>query len=362
MHKIGLLLSCLLLVDILLLTGQQEHDSNAFKKSYTLAEKYFNSPSPTDETDSLALLNYRQTISLLQKQKINDTLLVTCYSRMGILYQAKNDDAAALSHFALAVAIKNTRPALPDSLFFKPLLFAGASYYSLSNFDSALYFFKKAETIANQYPVLDEVERLYNKMGALCYQTGNYKQSINYFNKTISSLDKARADYSEVFTQYKINLGTGYSKLKDYEQAMAIYKELLPFNSSSQPLILHNIGIIYLETGDYQKALHTLLPLSYNQQIKLTDLARVYINLQQPDSAKFYLDSALAVNKKMNGSRKNITQGLVLKYYGDYFTAQHDIEKALSFYQQSIVQLDPDFFETNPYKKSFTVQWPAFFF
>jgi CHAT domain-containing protein len=350
MHKIGLLISCLLLVGILLLTAQQEHDSNACKKFYTLAENYFNNPSPTDETDSLALLNYQQTISLLQKQKINDTLLLNCYTRIGILFQAKNDDAAALTHFALAVALKTTRPGLPDSLFFKPLLFAGASYYSLSNFDSALYFFKKAETIATQYPVIDEVERLYNKMGALCYQTGNYKQSINYFNKSISSLDKARPDYREVFIQYKINLGFGYFKLKDYEQAMAIYKELLPFNSSSQPLILHNMGIIYLETGDYRKALHTLLPLSYNQQIKLTDLARLYINLQQPDSAKFYLDSAIAENKKINGSRKNITQGLALKYYGDYFTVQHYFEKAISCYQQAIIQLDPDFFKTDPGK------------
>ena len=97
MHKIGLLIVCLLLVGILLLTGQQEHDSKAWKKFYTLAENYFNTLPPTDESDSFALLNYRQTISLLQKQKINDTVLVTCYTRMGILYQAKNDDAAALA-------------------------------------------------------------------------------------------------------------------------------------------------------------------------------------------------------------------------------------------------------------------------
>jgi len=350
MHKTGLLIVCLLLVGILLLTGQQEHEPDLWKKKYTLAENYFNSSSPSDETDSLALLNYQQTISLLLKQKSNDTLLLNCYTRVGILYQAKNDDIAALTHFSLAVALKNTRPGLPDSLFFKPLLFAGASYYSLSNFDSALYFFKKAETIANQYSILDEVERLYNKMGALCYQTGNYKQSINYFNKSISSLSITRPDYREVFIQYKINLGFAYFKLKDYDQAMAIYKELLPFNSSRQPLILHNMGIVYLETGDYRKALSSLLPLSYNQQIKLTDLARVYINLQQPDSAKFYLDSAVAVNKKINGSRKNYNQGLALKYYGDYFTGQHDFEKAISFYQQSILQLDPDFFENDPYK------------
>ncbi len=350
MHKTGLLISCFLLAGILLLTGQPQHDVNSYKKFYTLAENYFNTTSPTSETDSLALLNYRQTIILLQKQKINDMVLVNCYTRTGILCQAKNDDAAALTNFAAAIALKSTRLSLPDSLFFKPLLFAGASCYNLSNFDSALYYFKQAEKIVSQYPVIDEAERLYNKMGALYYQTGNYKQSINYFNKTISSLSKTRSDYRELYIQYKINVGAVYFKLKEYEQAMAIYKELLPFNSSSQPSILHNMGVIYLETGDYRKALNNLLPLSYNQQIKLTDLARLYINLQQPDSARFYLDSAVELNKKINGSRKNITQGLALKYYGDYFTAQHHMEKAISFYQQSIVQLDADFFETDPDK------------
>jgi tetratricopeptide (TPR) repeat protein len=232
-----------MIAGILWLSGQQRDDPYAYKKFYSLAENYFNTPSPTDETDSLALLNYRQTIHILLRQKTNDTILINCYTRIGILFQAKNDDAAAISSFAQAAAIKRMSPALPDSVFFKPLLFTGASYYTLNNFDSALYFFKKADTIARKYPVIDEAERLYNKMGALYYQTGNYKQSINYFNKTINSLDSNRADYRELFIQYNINLGAVYLKLKDYEQAMAIYKKLLPFNSPSKPSILHNMGI-----------------------------------------------------------------------------------------------------------------------
>ena len=350
MRKIILLISCFLMSSILLLLGQQKVEFNAYKRFYRQAENYFNAAIPSNKTDSLAILNYRRTINELLKQKINDTLLVICYTRIGILYQAKNDDQNALTNFALAGAYKKNDSELPDSLFFKPILFAGASYYNLGNFDSAFYFFKKAEHISSQNPGIDEVERLYNKMGALYYQTGNYKQAINYFNKTINSLDKKNSDYLELYIQYKINVGASYFKLKDYEQTMAIYKELLPYKSNSQSLILHNIGIIYLETGDYIKALHTLMPLSYNKQIKLTDLARVYINLQFPDSAKLYLDSSVAENIKTNGDHKNITQGLALKYYGDYFTMQHNIEKAISLYQQSIVQLDKDFNETDPYK------------
>ena len=351
MRNVILLISCLLLTGIILLKGQQQPEAyQAYKKYFRLAENYFNTSAPTDKSDSLALLNYRHTISLLLKEKTNDTMLVTCYTRIGNLYQAKEDDAAALNNFAAATHLKNSNPQLPDSIFFKPFLFAGSSYYNESNFDSALYFYRKADSIAGKYPAIDESERLYNKMGVLYYQTGNYKQSINYFNKTISSLNKARPDFQELLIQYKINLGAVFFKLKEYEQAMAIYKELLPFNSSSQPVILHNMGIVYLETGDYLKALHTLQPLSYNPQVKLTDLARVYLNLQETDSAKFYLERAVVLNQKINGARKNIAYGLTLKYYGDYLMGQNEIEKAISCYQQSVMQMDGDFFETDPYK------------
>lgn len=335
---------------ILLLLAQNKIENNTYKKYYLQADKYFNAPSTSPQTDSLALMYYERTIKILLQNKINDTLLVTCYTRTGIIYQEKNDDGNALVNFALATACKENNPKLPDSLFFKPLLFAGASYYNLSNYDSSFYFFKRAENIASHSTGIDEVERLYNKMGALYYQTGNYKQAINYFNKTINSLNKNSADYRELFIQYKINIGAAYFKLKDNEQAMAIYKELLPFKSRSQSSILHNMGIVYLEMGDYYKALNTLQPLDYNKQIKYTDLAKLYINSKNPDAAKYYLDSALIENTNKNGIRKNITQGLALKYYGDYFTVQHDIEKAITSYQQSILQLDADFSETDPYK------------
>lgn len=347
MQKTGLLICCFKICSMLLLSGQRQGDLYGYKKFFAAAESYFNTDSPTDETDSLALRLYYQTIDVLRKQKLNDTLLATCYTRVGILYQAKNDDIAAIKSFAAAAGLQHTNTGLPASLFFKPLLFSGASYYNLSNFDSALYFFKKAETIANTYPTLDEAERLYNKMGALYYQTGNYKQAINYFNKTINSLSKTGPGYQELFIQYKINLGAVYFKLKEYRQAMDIYQELLPFKSSNQASILHNMGIIYLETGYYSKALQTLQPLSYNHQVKFTDMARLYLNLQQYDSAKYFLDDAIAENKKVNNTRKNITQGLALKYYGDYFTAQKSFAKAISCYQEAIIQLDPDFFSTD---------------
>ena len=162
---------------ILLLFGQQQNKSTAYQAFYTTAENYYNADKPTGTTDSLALVNYQKVIDLLTKQKLYKPVLVDCYTKAGILYQAKNDDASAIASFSKANGLRKNNPSLPDSLFFQPALFTGASYYTLNNYDSALYFFKQAEQIANKYKKLPEVERLYNKVGALYYQTGNYRQS-----------------------------------------------------------------------------------------------------------------------------------------------------------------------------------------
>ncbi len=345
MHKSTGIFLALFFPGILLLCGQQQNRSAAYQAFYTTAENYYNTEKPTNFTDSLALVNYQKVIGLLNKQKLYQPVLVDCYTKSGILYQAKSNDSLAIASFSKANALRKTTTSLPDSLFFQPILFTGASYYTLNNYDSALYFFKQAEQIANKYQKMPEVERLYNKVGALYYQTGNYRQSINYFNKSISLLNPAGAGYTDFLVQYKTNLGSAYVKLKEYNKAMDIYEKLLPLKTASRPFVLHNIGNIYLEKGEYAKALQYLAPLEYNHQLKLVDMARIYLNMDKKGLAKFYLDSALSENKKVNGLRKNITQGLTLKYYGDLELAQNNTAAALNYYQHSIIQSDPDFFE-----------------
>ncbi len=338
----------LLLLAFFMLPGQQQKNVPDYKKLYDTANDFYNSTNPTDITDSLALRYYQQVIAVLSRQPLNENLLVDCYIKTGILYQAKNIDSLAIQNFGNAIHAKTA--AQSDSLLYQPFLYTGSSYYSLNNLDSALFFLKKAEEIVTRYSNMPEAGRVYNKIGALYYQTGNYKQSINYFKKSIDLLYVNDPGYTEFLVQYKTNLGAVYFKLKEYKQAMDIYNGLLALRTPNPTAILHNIGSIFLETGDDNKALQYLRPLPYNLQLKLNDMARIYINLKKDDSAKLYLDSGLAENKKQNGVHKNITQGLLLKYYGDFSIRHNDIEQALLFYQQSIIQLDPDFFEENIYK------------
>ncbi len=341
----------LVLIISVLFTLAQKTPSAGYIQFYKTAEAYYNAEAPTNITDSLALLNYNKAIEQLLAQKKSDSVLIDCYTKKGIILQLQNKDTAAIENFLKGAAVKLSNKTIQDSFCFKPLLFAGASYYSLNNLDSALYFFKQCDSIAAKYDGhITEVERLYNKLGVLCYQTGNYTQSTNYFTKAINSISGNTENAAISFYECKTNLGAGFFKLQDYDKAMSIYKSLLGNKNIPQQNILHNIGSIYLEKKLYKEALEYLAPLNYNSQVKSNDLAKIYLGLQKFDSAKYYLDNALQENTQLQGNKKNINNGLALRYYGDFWMQQNNIQNALLYYQQSVIQFVPGFNDKNIYK------------
>ena len=105
----------------------------------------------------------------------------------GIIEQRNLKQAAALANYNRSC---NTvkRAGLPDSLLFKPYLFSGNAHYFLNHFDSAIHYFEQAESILDRYHELEDAERLYNSLGAIYFQSGNFTQSANYFERALQIL------------------------------------------------------------------------------------------------------------------------------------------------------------------------------
>ena len=91
---------------------------------------------------------------------------------------------------------------LSDSVRFFPLLYCGSSYYTLYQFDSARYYYQLAEQVTDKFPNMPERERLYNKIGTLYYEEGNFHQSLNYFTKALSLLDTTQAANNFLMVNY----------------------------------------------------------------------------------------------------------------------------------------------------------------
>ncbi|HZX59798.1 MAG TPA: tetratricopeptide repeat protein, partial [Mucilaginibacter sp.] len=309
-----------------------------YKQLFDQAEKLSNSAKPTDETDALALKTYLKVINILSASKADDPFLFKAYVSTGAFLQVLNRQKDAVFYYKKAIALKSKLPAMQDSVLFKPLVYCGNGYYQLDKPDTANIFYKQAEAIAEKYPNVSELERLYNTLGVIAYSVGNYSKSITYYQKAISTLTGHRSLDNTFLVFYKNNLASALKKLKQYDRALSIYKDLLKYHIETDKL-MHNIGSVYLAMGDSRQALAYLKQVKYEDQKKLNDLGRAYFEEKDYTNAALYLQKAADFNTKVNHGHKNSDYGITLKYFGDVWLAQGQPQKALSYYQQSVGNL-----------------------
>lgn len=317
----------------------------AYLPLYQKAERLYNADNPTDETDSIAFATFAQVIQQLEKSKLNDSLLVDCYTKSAILKQMKGDDTTAISLFNNALKIIDHNKQLSDSLTFFPLLYCGSSYYTLQQFDSAQQLYQRAEAVANRYPNMPERERLYNKIGTLYYEEGNFHQSLNYFTKALSLLDTTNVSNNFLLVNYYNNIAVTYKKLGRYQDALNTYTKLLRYNISRDGL-MHNLATVYLDLQQPAQALKYLHAVRTAGQQHYNNLAAAHLLNDRYDSAAIYLQKAFAsrIHKF-----KTTVNGLTWYYSGLLQEETKQYEKALNTYHHAIIELDPDFNEADLY-------------
>lgn len=330
----------------------------AAEQLYERAEKISSTGAAADETRGNALYtealgNYLHLIPLTRKAGY-DSLCFFLLLRSGYIYYYFDSLDAAKTQYAELIALQNTDSAIADSFLFKPYLFTGSIYYSQNEFDSALVYYKQAEAIRDQYNVvLEETPRLYNRLGVMYYQDGNYQLAKNYFEKAISVLDIDKPEEKELMVNYRINIGSLLIKLEEFEQARMVYLTVLS-NENYSNEIYHNLGIIDLNLHDPAKAIDNFRKVNYGDTKRNIDLyynyAMAFSGLQQADSAKFYADSAIRANFRWNGITKNVPYGLLLKYQGDQLASEQRYYEAIRKYQEAAIQFDTDFDNTDIYQ------------
>ncbi|MEP6748548.1 MAG: CHAT domain-containing tetratricopeptide repeat protein [Bacteroidota bacterium] len=304
------------------------------------------SESATTATDSLALSLYLQVIASLNKEKNYNSTLSDSYLKCGILKMSAGNQESALFFLRKSVAVAAYNNNLPDSLLFKPFLYIGSIQYDLNNLDSAVYFYKNAEIISLKYASLNESERLYNKFGALYYETGDYKKSIGYFEKALSIVTARKPLNAFFVVNYKNNIATALLKMGDYKRALQIFNEILPYHIAEDQLF-YNTGNAYTEEEEYTKALQYFRQVNQMELEKYNSMAKVFIRLKQYDSASAYISKAEHAFLDKRNQTKKFDYGITLKYKGDLEIAMGNTNAAITFYQSAITHLDPIFTDTN---------------
>jgi CHAT domain-containing protein/Tfp pilus assembly protein PilF len=316
--------------------------ANRYFQQALLADEKPGNEAQSEKLNRLALQKFSTLlVSLPPANRDIDSIHFVAASKAGELEHYFENSAKALSRYNEAIALKSRLPLMQDSFLFKPLLFAGILYYNKSSLDSATVYFARAEAIQNKYAVkLQESERLYNNLGALLYESGNYRQAKNYFENAAEVLPVNNPFYKNLLSNYRINLATILFKLEDYDGANRIYTELLP-SGEHRDEIYNNLGLIELNLGATRKAISYFRKVKYSNYLQVglaNDLANAFLQQGNLDSARHYLQLASAYDMLFNKGTPSIDHGETLKLQADLETATGNYAQALNAYQQGIHQ------------------------
>jgi CHAT domain-containing protein/Tfp pilus assembly protein PilF len=341
---------CPLIVLFLLVTfpsfSQKNNSATDYRLLYTRAEKLYSSANATIETDRTAFLTYQQVINILNRERRYTDTLADCYLKSGILQMSGNQLATALGYFFKAIRIVRENRQLSDSLLFKPYLYAGTIYYGQNDLDSAGYYYREAELVNNRYPGLSESERLFNKFGALYYETGDYNKSVSYFEKALYVVESKSPVNFFFVINYKNNIATALMKLGKNKEALEIFSDLMKYQKPADEL-LYNVANTYFENENYEKALDYLRRVRNLDLEKFVSLTKIFIRIKQYDSAGIYLNMARNSYQRNNNNIPVITKGIILKYSGDLESVAGKYVEALKDYQSAIISLDASFTDTS---------------
>ena len=346
MYRVGVAVTILFLL-IFSLQGQGPGKTPAYLLLYEKAEQLFSSETADERSDSIALSEYLKVINLLHNHAENRKILADCYYKSGILLMTKQELEKALDYFRIGITTI-TGNSLPDSLLFKPYLYAGSIQYDLNNPDSALLYYKKAEAILDQYVTLNETERLYNKLGVLYYETGDYGKSIGYFEKALSLVNENNPGKTFFIVNYRNNIAAALLKLGQYNKAIEIFTSLLQYHIAEDQL-LNNLGNAYIEEKDYPSALAALSKIKHPGIEKFNSITKAYIRNRQPDSAGIFLEKALLAIRDKEKQAKRMDIGVYFKNSGDLQMLTRNYTDAIVDYQHSMLQLDPAFKDSSVY-------------
>ncbi len=324
---------------IALLTAFFEHTlatpPASLPDDYQKANRYFSLTRPTAATDSIALELYTRIIARARTVNFPDDWLLRCWLNKGVLLDVQGRYPEALDAYNGGLACLRRHPEWSDSLYFRLYVYAGPDYYHLDNFDSANSLLSRADELALRFPGLREKDRLYNALGALYYESGNYLQARNYFSRALDVIRLERpADRASVIN-FSNNIASCLYKLGEYKASIDLYTRLIAGGIYSSQLDF-NIGKSYIELRDYANA------MTWFRKVKPREVPDVYNEMAYTQFLLGHNDSALALldqwsHKPDPAGRTRLDAGVNNLYRGQVLMAIHHPDEAMSAFQQAII-------------------------
>lgn len=206
----------------------------------------------TDE--EIAKLCSNLALESAENTTVQEDIIAALLSLGEVYYFSyKSDSALVYQNRALALAgsIHNDT-LLMDS--FSSLIY---SYVDLNNNTQALTLFDEALPYFKKYKSIDEISDMYNLMGVLEEELGNYDIALQYYLQTLE-IEQATNDTLGIADAYN-SLGNVYQSFQATDKALGYYNiadSLYRLKDSKVGIsyIANNRGIIYHDLGRLEEA------------------------------------------------------------------------------------------------------------
>ena len=329
--------------------GNRSGDDRAHLQAlYRRADSLYHLTHSTPATDSLALAGFNVVIDgwrSLPGHEEKDSLLAGAFLRKGILLDAAGDYAGAKACYVGAL---NANPR-EDSLSFVAAVDMGAIYYNLNHFDSANYFLLKAQMLVHRFNDRDDEVRLYNTLGVLYFDNGNYREAKDFFDRALGIVKCKKPADLAFEVGLESNIATASFLLGQYQEALTTYRHLLGYRTLTNYVNI-NIGKSYQELHDYTAALACYHRVNARELPSvLNELAYSQEQLRRPDSCSWYLDALQKMAREKPGAVNPMDLGINALYRSQWLSDQGKYLPALAALQKAIVMFSRNFKDTAIY-------------
>ncbi|HVW59147.1 MAG TPA: CHAT domain-containing tetratricopeptide repeat protein [Puia sp.] len=316
---------------------------------YRQSDRLFHLSNSTPVMDSTALAGFSTIIGELEKTGDftgRDTLLFQSWLKKAILLDSRSDYKAAKDAYRRALGFHNKK----DSLLFLTYINIGGTYYNLNHFDSADYFLLRADSITGEFRGQEDEVRLYNTLGVLYFDNGNYRQSKNYFNQALEIVEGKKPFDTASATSLQNNIAASFYHIGSYEEALTIYKKLLSYHVYGSYVHI-NMGNAYIGLDKYKEALACFRKVDVKKiPDVLNEMAYAQLKLNRPDSCAWFLDRLLAKYRDKTISPNELDLGVNHVYRAGLLTEQKEYMPALTSLQQAIIIFSRHFSNADIYR------------
>ncbi len=329
---------------------------------YELAVKYLNKALEVDTMDGLIYHN----LGIVYKHKkdygkaVDSLLLAVKYNRrfvksylsLASLYFYLEDYVQSLKYYKLAGTLNPADSEIKYNI--------GICYFKLNEIDKGM---KALEEIIHSEYLSDKIKNQACKsLGNYFVPKGNYKKALFYFKKAtelqddydvhyrLGALYKLQGEYEKAMAHfekaYKLNkekdvtiknLAELYYRFGEYDKAIKYYKYLLAHYKAKTEILLL-LGELYLKKEDinqavihYKKALE-FSPTPDEAKIAYVNLGNLHLKLQNYSEALDFYNKALEIDKLDTNIYYNISL---------IYLANKDFENALKNINE-VIKLNPD--------------------